>query len=750
MIGVILTVGTMLIGLKTILIPAYTSTDFEVHRNWMAVTRNLNLSEWYTECTSEWTLDYPPFFAYFERVLAFFADLVGLHEILEISETAVFHRNVLLFQRTSVIVTDIFYILVCALYSIHSKKLVETIPAKMRQRARIACFILLSCIQSLILIDSIHFQYNSMLTAIFILSIYFIDQSRFLLAALTFSILVNFKHIYVYYALGFVFYYLTNYFDFTNLLDIFGKGIFLATSILVPFIASLGPFLYSGGLNSLLNIASRLFPVSRGLTHAFWAPNFWAIYNLLDLVLYRILKLLKIGNIEAPTYTSGLVQEYSHSVLPNVSPIATLALVVLFSLAVLTMIVVRMPKSATGDSPDFTLYAIFSSLVFFYFGYHVHEKAIILITVPMTILAIKDVKHLRLYIFITTISSFSLFPLLFTPFEVLLKYSIAITYLLLQLVVIKWFTRFPISTILPIHYCVYFGLLTFVEFYNTFVHKAMWGDRFEFAPLMVISVLTSFGVTVFFALLLFRNALRGLGILLTQKARCLMREELIKAGTYSVQCLEDEREFEIIAGVDISASKSNSDIVVVSFSAFSYPNIQHLASFSDTRLLHVPYIPQYLAIREAEVVAEFVKRIVDEYPQYRPDVILCDGFGEFHSRGCGMACHVGALVGIPTIGVAKNLPMASVYEFVGNENRKSADAFIQKARHILNDNKNKEKRRYVPFDLVKPGIFVSVGYGIELDLATRIVVGSLEYSTTSEPIRQADLQSREAIRKYYD
>lgn len=69
-------------------------------------------------------------------------------------------------------------------------------------------------------------------------------------------------------------------------------------------------------------VLSRLFPFGRGLCHAYWAPNFWVFYILLDKVLSFVL--LKLGfDIPAPkaSFTGGLVGNFSQfAVLPQVLP----------------------------------------------------------------------------------------------------------------------------------------------------------------------------------------------------------------------------------------------------------------------------------------------------------------------------------------------------------------------------------------------------------------------------------------------
>ena len=68
------------------------------------------------------------------------------------------------------------------------------------------------------------------------------------------------------------------------------------------------------------------------------------------------------------------------------------------------------------------------------------------------------------------------------------------------------------------------------------------------------------------------------------------------------------------------------------------------------RRLIFPYVPGLLSFREAPALLAAIGKL-----RVRPDVLMCDGQGFAHPRRFGIACHVGLLTGLPSLGCAKSI-----------------------------------------------------------------------------------------------
>lgn len=166
-----------------------------------------------------------------------------------------------------------------------ASRFVRTSPIGTRKQSHAAALsILLS--PGLLIIDHIHFQYNGFMYGVLILSMVLArrQQGGLLLSGILFATLLCLKHIYVYLAPAYFVYLLRAYclgprsiFDI-RIFNCIKLGVSIAAIVALAF----GPFIYHQQIPQLL---SRLFPFSRGLTHAYWAPNVWAMYSFTDRVL---------------------------------------------------------------------------------------------------------------------------------------------------------------------------------------------------------------------------------------------------------------------------------------------------------------------------------------------------------------------------------------------------------------------------------------------------------------------------------
>merc|ERR1712168_1266837 len=152
-----------------------------------------------------------------------------------------------------------------------------------------------------------HFQYNAFLFGFLLLSLHYWKVGKPHAAAFFFAILLNLKHLFLYVAAAYGLVMLRQFVGFSPT-----RLITLGFTVAIVFVASLGPF-----IQQLPQLASRLFPFKRGLTHAYWAPNIWSIYNFVEILGSKFI----LGKNEHPL-TSGIIGENDHqySFLPNISP----------------------------------------------------------------------------------------------------------------------------------------------------------------------------------------------------------------------------------------------------------------------------------------------------------------------------------------------------------------------------------------------------------------------------------------------
>ncbi|KAF8379154.1 hypothetical protein HHK36_028583 [Tetracentron sinense] len=486
--------------IKLLLIPSYRSTDFEVHRNWLALTHSLPLSQWYSDETSPWTLDYPPLFAFFERFLSIFANLVdpkivNLHEGLNYSADTVIY-----FQRISVIVSDL-----CLFYGVY--RLSRNLDSAKRRMI----WILIVWSPALIIVDHVHFQYNGFLLGFLLISLSCLEEGKDLMGGVVFAVLLCFKHLFAV-AAPVYFVYLLRHYCRGGFFRGFGRFLMMGAAVGMVFLMAFGPFLYYGQIEQVIR---RLFPFGRGLCHAYWAPNFWVFYIILDKGLAFLLAKLGI-NIQAPaaSFTGGLVGNSSpFAVLPQVTPLITFMMVLL---AMFPCLVKAWREPRPGMITRWVAYAYTCG---FFFGWHVHEKASLHFLIPLAIVAVHNLEDVRHYFLLSIVSCYSLFPLLFEAKD----YPIKVLLLLLHSLVM-WlgfsahFSKIAsVKAVKPrqrrdkmgsggsaaakegglivgwVGKRYLLGLLV-VEIWGQFLHPYLLGDRLPFLPLMLVSVYCALGI----------------------------------------------------------------------------------------------------------------------------------------------------------------------------------------------------------------------------------------------------------------
>ena len=228
-----------------------------------------------------------------------------------------------------------------------------------------------------------------------------------------------------------------------------------------------------------------------------------------------------------------------------------------------------------------------------------------------------------------------------------------------------------------------------------------------------------------------------------------MKAKLTLEDKHNWSLHRNEADLHYIGGVDISFVKGSETIACAALVVLSYPKLEIVYKNCKMVQMTEPYIAGFLAFREVDFFVDLINELRSTNVELEPQLIMVDGNGILHYHGFGVACHLGLLANIPTVGVAKNLLQV--------DGLSRGDSYTNKVDNL--------KENGDSFDLVgdsgichglalkntagstKP-IYISPGHMVSMATSKWVVMLCSRFRIP-EPTRHADIISREQLRQEY-
>ncbi|KAI3703361.1 hypothetical protein L1987_73378 [Smallanthus sonchifolius] len=242
------------------------------------------------------------------------------------------------------------------------------------------------------------------------------------------------------------------------------------------------------------------------------------------------------------------------------------------------------------------------------------------------------------------------------------------------------------------------------------------------------------------------------------EAQDSLKKKLVTVDDYTWKLGEAEEEessgvelLKYIGGVDISFSKDNPSVACGTLVVLDFKTLDVV--YEDSSIVKID-VPGFLAFREAPIFLELLKKMQDCSHPFYPQLFMIDGNGILHPRAAFdevFTCRIWLC--LPSWGssqsIGKNLhhvdglTNSRVRELLEAEENFNVDCISL----VGDSGKNLGAAIHSSKGSFKP-IFVSVGHRVSLASAVEVVKRTCKYRVP-EPIRQADIRSRDYLRKHH-
>lgn len=181
---------------------------------------------------------------------------------------------------------------------------------------------------------------------------------------------------------------------------------------------------------------------------------------------------------------------------------------------------------------------------------------------------------------------------------------------------------------------------------------------------------------------------------------------------------------ETVAGVDVSI---RGDVAQAAIRVLRLPNLDAVDEAVHRCEVPFPYVPGLLSFREMPAILPALERL-----DAMPDVLMTDSQGRAHPRRFGLACHLGVMLDVPVLGVAKSR--------LTGEPRGDLDIEKGASVPLVDDGDTVGALVRTRTD-VNP-VYVSIGHRMTLDDAVALTLACSPRYKIPEPTRAAHSLSR--------
>ena len=183
-------------------------------------------------------------------------------------------------------------------------------------------------------------------------------------------------------------------------------------------------------------------------------------------------------------------------------------------------------------------------------------------------------------------------------------------------------------------------------------------------------------------------------------------------------------EIRYVAGADAAYDQ---DMIYAAVVVMKFPGLEVVEKACSVQEARFPYIPGLLSFREGPAILEAFSTLTAV-----PDLIFMNGHGYAHPKRFGLACHVGLLLDVPSIGVAKRLLIGEAAQ--PGAARGSTEPVLDKSEIIGMAVRTVQD--------AKP-VFVSAGHKVDLPQAVDMALKTTILHRITEPVWHADQVSRQ-------